>query len=198
MTDGTIILEQNCLGSRIQNVMVFTDIPTDSVGRQEVADAIYDQYNSLGISNHLHTQWDIFGVTFRYNDSLPIFSVLVPFTAGAYNGVQSSPQASQVAMLVSTQYVGATPNRGRAYFGGFAENALNNSGLFTSPAMDDFTALMEYFRDGIPWNGGANVAQLRIARRAFDGTIATSNPVETVLAQENPASQRRRRIGQGI
>ena len=198
MADGTLILEQTSLGQRIQNVLVFTDIPTDSAGRQEVADAIYDLYNANGVSTHMHTQWEIFGITFRYNESLPIFSVLVPFTAGAYNGVQSSPMANQVSMLVSTQYVGGTPNRGRAYFGGFSEGALNNSGLFAGVALTDYTALMEAFRDGIPWDAPNHLMQLRIARRSVNGTINFTNPVETVLAQENPAIQRRRRIGQGL
>jgi len=198
MTVGTIILEQRSQGSRIQNVMVFDDIPENAADRLEVADAIRQAYEDEGISVHCATSWEIFGVTFRYNATFPAFSVLVPFTGGPLNGVQSASQANQVALLVSTQFVGQTPNRGRVYFGGLAETALDNDGQFGSLAVNDFVALVEGFRDGIAYSGISGNATLRIATRSFAGTITTNNPVESVLGVTNPSTQRKRRVGVGI
>jgi len=198
MTVGTVILEQRSQGSRVQNVMVFDDVPTNALDRQFVADEIRQRYEDEGISVHCSTAWEIFGVTFRYNATFPAFSVLVPFTGGPLDGVQSASQANAVALLVSTQFVGQTPNRGRAFFPGLAETAMGNDGQFNSLSVGDFVALMEGFRDGIPYGGGGANMVLRIATRSFQGTITTHNPVESVVGVTNPSTQRKRRVGTGI
>lgn len=195
MADGTIIFNQRWQGQVIQNVTVWSNIPTTPQDRQSLADALRGSWATL-LAIRQHGLWSLESVTFLYNESLPFYSVEVPFTAGVLNGGHTADALpSQAALLVSTQIVAPPPNRGRVYISGMTEADTLN-GQFIQGALDDAQALVESWADGV--NYGANAAFLRIARRNPAGVIILSSPVETVVPRVNPAIQRRRRRGTGI
>lgn len=198
MADGQVIMEQMLQSQRVQNVFTFTNLPNDSVTRQEWADNFRAQMSIDLPAGTFSNQWLTEGVTFKYNDSFPSFSVTVPFSAGDFTGIGVSALANQTALLVSTLYAGQKPNRGRVYFAGNTEQDFDATGRFTGAVRDTRVDFIESLRDGILWDGGVQVSQLRIGRVDSQGTLILSNPVETVRGTLVPATQRRRRIGSGI
>lgn len=199
MADGTMVLNQTWQGQVNQNVLVWSNIPTDAQGRQDMADSMRDTWVTHIGQTGRHQDWSLDNVTFIYNDSLPIFSVDVEFTLGAFTGnTTGDPLPAQIALLVSTQIIAAPPNRGRVYLSGYDEGAIAADGRFTSLAVNNAQDLVESWRDGLSYTGGAGVAFLRIARRDLTGVITTSNAVETVVPKGIPATQRRRRQAVGI
>lgn len=199
MADGTVVLNQRLLAQTLQNVLVFSNIPTDEPGRQSMADGLRTSFAGTIPQTERSNNWQLENVTFIYNDSLPIYSVDVDFTLGPYVGSDAANNLPlQVALLVKTAIVAAPPNRGRTYFGGLTTAAINDSAEFGSTHIQSCVDFLEDLADGISYTGGAGVAYLRIARRDAAGTIIASNPVESITGDANPATQRRRRKGVGI
>jgi len=138
--------------------------------------------------------WSATGLSLRQMDGGGAFSLDYPFTSGALVGADASgalPAGS--CLLVSLQSENARPNRGRVYVGGLSENALSG-GLFPVGARTPWRDLFNDYANGrvvsgVEWS-------LRIARPDFIGNTWTlDNPVDVVAARQNPASQRRRRLG---
>lgn len=199
MADGTIVLQQTSQNQRIANVLVWGNIPEDAAGRQSFADNLRAELVTQTWSSTKSTQWSLDSLLFVYNDSLPIFSVEVDFTGGAYVGANAAdPLPNQIALLVSTQRVGTPPNRGRIYYGGYTEASLANDGRFNTDAVNEAENLTQEFVNGIAYTGGAGIAYLRIGRRNAGGDLSITNAIETVVARGIPATQRRRRQGVGI
>lgn len=192
---GTIILNQISLNQQVKNVMVIDDMPIDDTERDAFADAFRLEWLSEIPTNQRSDDWSFVGLTFLYNASAPVFSVEVPFTVGPIVGTQGSPQASQVALLISTQSVTPKPNRGRVYFPGMPESALDNDGLFTQGVADDSANFIDVLAVGFNWID--RTSRLLIARRTAQGIITATNNVTSVIGRLNPATQRRRRIGVG-
>lgn len=198
MTDATIVWNQSLRGETIQNVTVFSNLPTDEAGRQSFADVARLTWISSGVLNRFIADWSLDSITFVYNDQLPSFSITVPFTDGPLDGdAPVGGTINQACLLVSTQLIAQPPNRGRIYFGGLSEAGIGASGFWGQAYIDDFKDLVEQWVAGITYSQGQNTAFLRIARRSPQGELLVTNPIDTVIARRNPAVQRRRRLGQG-
>lgn len=198
MTDATVVWNQRLRGEIIQNVTVWSNMPTDEAGRQSFVDVARLTWISSGVLNRYIADWTLDSVTFVYNDSLPSFSITVPFTDGPLDGdAPVGGTINQACLLVSTQRIGPPPNRGRIYFGGLSEAGIGASGFWAQAYIDDFEDLVNQWVDGVTYSQGANTAFLRIARRNAQGELTVTNPIDTIVARRNPAVQRRRRIGQG-
>lgn len=197
MPDGSIVIEGRQYSKVVQNVLVMSNLPVDAITRQEFADNFR---TALGLHiplASLTTEYSIIGITFKYNASFPSFSVFTGFTAGDFVGTASGPATTQSAVLVSTSYAGPKPNRGRTYFGGNIKANLDATGRWTAATRDSRVDFITALRDGILWNGGAQVSQLRIARLNAQGTITFSNPVESVRGTTIPRTQKRRVVDVG-
>jgi hypothetical protein len=192
--DATLVLNQTWLGQQVRNVLVFSNVVVDESELRGFAESIRGLFSTL-VAGHMSASWSLDSVTFVFNETLPIYSIEVPFTSGILIGTSAGSElATQVSLLVSTKYLGAPPNKGRIYFAGLTEFALQD-GLFPQSVVDDFADLVRGLVDGI--TGDAQVAFLRIARRAANGTLDTTSPVTHVIGRNIPAVIRRRRLGQG-
>lgn len=194
MTDVTVVANQTYQGQLVQNVLVFSNMPSDVPSLQQFADAFRGLW-STQLASEQAPQWQLDNMTFIFNESLPIYSVTLDFTLGVLVGQNvADGLPTQVSCLVSTTYLGEPPNRGRVYFSGLTESGTA-VGLFTSQVYLACQNLVDEWIDGITY--GLNTAFLRIARRLPDGTIEKTNPAEAAIGRDVPAVQRRRRIGQG-
>lgn len=199
MADVTIRLDARLFGNVVNNVTVWSNGPETQEDRESFVDAFRLDFIAAGVLNDLVTDWQLDGLTFIYNETVPSFSVTVPFPGGPLVGDGTGDTvATQTALLVSTQYVGPPPNRGRIYFAGLEKDNLGSSGFWAAAVVDQFQELVTGWSQGLSYAGGSNVAFLRIARRNPDGSLDITNPVEEAIGRRNPTTQRRRRIGQGI
>lgn len=194
--DGFITLNQTLYGQEVLNVLAFTNMLDDDAWRLDVAN---DFRGSLGGATLVDRvpEWTFNSVTFSYISGATIsFSVEVAPANGTLAGIATSDgMPSTNALLVSTQYAGTTPNRGRIYFTGLGE-AAQTGGVWNSAVVDRFRFLVEYWRDGIGPAG--QEAFLHIASRpTITRPSFLLNPVQTVIGRSICATQRRRRIGSG-
>jgi len=196
MPDATIVFNQTWNNQQIRNVTVWDNVRDPEPDIQELADNLRGTW-ALGVGALMENNWTLDSITVINNDSDPVFSIVVPFTAGPLQGTnEDGPPATQTSLLVSTQFQGPPPNRGRIYFGGIAKSSLDLSGLWNAAVADNFGDMVQLWAEGI--STATNEFFLRIARRGETGLIAVSSPVTTAIARLNPATQRRRRRGQGI
>lgn len=192
MADGTVVLDQIWQGQVVQNVLVFSNFPDIEEDRQSFTDVFKGLWVAAIPESARDSGWRMNGLTFVYNDEVPIFSVSHEFTTGAIIGSSNSDTLpTTVAQLVSTQRVGTPPNRGRVYFAGHVEGHVNAVGNFDATHVDENVALIETLRDGLDYT--ANVAFLRIGRRLADGSLTLTSPIDSVVGRFVPATQRRRR-----
>lgn len=194
MTDAIVTLKQVYGGQSIENVLCFNnvvDVPTEL---QALADEIRVSLGPLA-SNVMSNAWSCTGVKFSFlSSNAVLYSVDYSFTLGDIQGqIGTDRLAPTIAMLVSLGYVGPKPNRGRIYLSGMTEAAYN-SGAFTAAARAEAEALVNNWATGL--TTAFNTHYLRILRRVspkFPNFV--SNQVQTVVARQNEANQRRRRAG---
>lgn len=189
--DAILTFLQRSQGEDVANVMCWGNVPTNESALQDLADAIRVRYVSFVQADMVNT-WFLDGIRFTFDPGPGQYSVELGFTSGPLQGsIASDPVPNQAALLVSTAYLGPRPNRGRIYFPGQAEGNLT-AGLFTTATVEAFQDMViDWAIDGIDYGSGAS--NLRIARRAADGSIVTSNPITSVVGRTIPAVQRRRR-----
>ena len=124
------------------------------------------------------------------------YSVQVGYTGGPIVGTsndQGLPTTN--ALLITLNYVGPRPNRGRVYFGGLPEGSQVDS-QWSPSTVNAFENLVQDWVNGIGPSG--QLAFLRIFRRPSDVfPTYTSNPVDLVSFSLTPATQRRRRLETG-
>ena len=195
MADVTVVFNQLFQGQKVKNVVVFSNFSDPEPELQQFADAVRAAYVAT-IIPLLANEWSLRDLTFIFNQSLPVYSIVVPFTAGPVPGGHGAPAvATQTALLGSTQYQGPPPNRGRFYQAGVNQDSLAQDGSWSQPARDGLTALLTTFVNGIVTP--TSQMYMRIARRTPAGLIEISSPVDTVIARAYPATQRSRRVGTG-
>lgn len=195
MPDGQIVFNQRWQGQEMRNVTTWSNLPTDLTEAQSLADAIRQTFSVNAPPAEWHNGWTLYSLTFVYNDSAPIFSIELPFTLGAFTGGNAGdPLPAQIAQLVSLKYIGPPPNRGRIYFAGGVENSLSG-GQFTVGNVSIRVDLVQAWADGVAFSGGS--AFLRIGRKNEFGILTLSSPVNSVIGEPIPATQRRRRVGVG-
>lgn len=191
MADGFMILNQVLFGEAVKNVLAFSNMAYSPDDVKEWADNFRGDWDNE-LTQYLSTSWSMDTLTFVFNPGPNQFSVEQDFSLGTLTGtVSTDALPNQTSLLVSTQYVGPRPNRGRVYFAGLGENNLTQ-GLFTVAAVTAFENAVDKWAS-IGVNGAAGTIFLRIARRAANGSILTSNPVDVAIGREIPATQRRRR-----
>jgi len=191
MADAVITFDQTWQNSYVSNVSVWSNVTVNPEAVQEFADAIRLAYQ-LGPSSILSNAWSLDGITVTFNPGPGQFSYSTGFTLGPLLGSSPAEETpAQSSLLVSTQYLGVRPNRGKFYFPGFPVTELVN-GFWDSETAMEFQSMVENWAlNGVTTLDGDWF--LRIARRNAFGAITTSNPVSVAIGRENPGVQRRRR-----
>lgn len=114
------------------------------------------------------------------------------FPLGLPGVVGGEPCPPIVAPVISFQYAGTRPNRGRCYQPGLSEASCDD-GLVDSAFR---TAVQTFFESwalsGVPVSGFGDTF-LRIGRRNEMGSIISSNPVTSVICRQNPGRMGSRR-----
>lgn len=195
MPDATVVFNQTLLGQQIRNVTCWNNFRDPEPDLQELADLLRTSW-ATHLSALQIDGWSLDSVTFIFDDAAPRWSLLVPFTAGPLiGGAASDPVPTTDCVLGSLVSLGPPPNRGRFYAGGFHVNLLGTGGFWSPVARDAVQAMLTEWSDGI--TTATNQFFLRIARRDAQGFITISSDVDQVVGRLNPATQRRRRQGQG-
>ena len=195
MADINIVLKQTYRGQQVRNVLTFNNINFPEPEAQELADNIRLAFLNQ-VRDRLTSTWSLDGIEMVYNEVAPIFTIDVPFTLGPLTGTNSNLRiATTNALLVSLQSQNPPPNRGRIYFAGLGADSMGTDGLWEPAAISAFQIMVEAWKDGIATAGSEFF--LRIGRKNPSGLITASTPVTSVIGRPIPATQRRRRIGQG-
>lgn len=195
MADARIQFLQTSQGQAVMNSCVFSNVIFEPSLLQIWADQLRDLWDET-LRPFQSTTWSLTGLRFVSMPPSSPFSVEVGFSAGPLVGTASEDVlANQTALLVSTQFLGAAPNRGRVYFAGVPDSSLV-AGRWTAVSRSAAGAMVTAWANGIEGQGEDNIF-LRIARVAGEPPATTSNPVETVIPRDVPATVRRRRIGVG-
>ena len=197
MANFQIVLDQQ-IGDEVCKNVTYWQLPDNqSATLQTFADNLRGTFVTPDLVGWLATSWTLLSITARQMDGGGAFSQLVTFGLGPLVGGAVGQQLpTQLALLVSTGFLGPKPNRGRIYFGGLVEDANSGTGQPVLDARDDFQTAVEVWRDGVAT--GAGNAFLRIARPDFlANDWILNNPVESVIARNIWGGQRRRRIGVG-
>jgi len=197
MANFQIVLDQQ-IGDEVCKNVTYWQLPDNqSATLQTFADNLRGTFVTPDLVGWLSTNWTLLSITARQMDGGGAFSQLVTFGLGPLVGGSLGQQLpTQLALLVSTGFLGPKPNRGRIYFGGLVEDANTGTGQPVLAARDDFQTAVEVWRDGVAT--GAGNAFLRIARPDFlANNWVLNNPAESVIARNQWATQRRRRLGVG-
>lgn len=195
MPDALVSLNQTYLGKEMANVIGFSNVQEDATWLQTFADDIRSDYTQH-VPSAFSDQWFLNNISVSFLSSTAVlYSVDVAFTLGPLQGGNANdPLPTQTALLISTNHLGPRPNRGRTYFSGLTENAIQN-GVY-------FAATVGLFEDLVTdWVEGAGpagqLAFMRIIRRpsaVFPAYV--TNPIDLVVGDTIPATQRRRRLAE--
>lgn len=197
MADVQVVLNQTLYGQQVRNVLWFFYSGTfDADGRQDIADFVRSNW----VASDLHTQqvedWQLDNVSIRDAYTTGPYAT-VPFTSGVLVGAKTTFETvTQVCMLATLINAGLVPpTRGRIYLAGVNSGGMTDEGFWPNVYLDLAEDLVNGFREGL--TGLSETLDLRICRRAADGTAAVLNVVDNVILRANPAIQQRRRIGRG-
>lgn len=191
MADVIVCANQTYLSEYVCNVLCFNNLVNVNTQLQTFADnfrSAWDTHFSVVNAN----DWSLDSLTFSFLTANSVdYSVTFGFTAGPLVGQNTADEAiPQGACLVSTQYVGSRPNRGRIYFGGLTESAFA-SGRVTASTVSAAEDLVNAWRTGI--SDGIGDCFLRILRRPSSKfPTFVSSPVSTVVGRSRPGTQRKR------
>lgn len=193
MPDALVSCNQTWNNEQVANVLGFSNVQEDSAWLQEFADAIRASWDS-NLRTTLSSDWSLDNLTVSFISGGTIsYSVNVSFTGGPLVGSNNGDlSTNQTSLLISLNYVGPKPNRGRVYLCGYTEGELLN-GVWISGATSPSANLIADFVNGIGPSG--QLAFLRIVGRpAANGGLYVTNPVDQVIPRGRPATQRRRRL----
>lgn len=194
MADFTSVLNWDFGGRIVKNVLVWDNGEESENFAIRFVESLEESANINAIAGALSNSVSLSSVTVVFNNSFPSWSVELPVTGvdGGQTG-EVLPRAN--AILVSTQYGGVRPNRGRIYLPGVTETMSESYGQLVSTVV---TSLQGYFdalvTDGISVESYGN-SYLRIGRRNAAGTITASNPVTAAIVRPRTRLQRRRNYG---
>ena len=194
MPDALVTLNQTIDSKYAANVLAFSNVTEDADQLQTMADDLRSSF-AFDVVAHLSTSWTLDSITVAFIDVDHIsFSVEIPFTEGQLIGQNiADVLPTQCAMLVSTSFVGAKPNRGRVYFAGLCENNTNGN-VMNATVVTDFETLVESWRDGV--SDAPDTVFLRIMGRPSPTRPSyLSSPVDLVTGRARIGTQRRRRRG---
>jgi len=194
-----VTIEQSQWASVYNNVIYYESTSTlDFSQLVEVADEVRSSY-AAGFYDYLAPNWAYTGIIARRVDSAGLPSVAAPPTAGDLSGAAAGTQAmaAQVAILGVGTAVTTYPRSVRTYHGGMVNSSLGTNGLWASALRDAFDTWL----DNIDSVGVTGDTLLRVAAQWT--TVGSSyvddwNRIEAYRIAFVPATQRRRRINQGI
>jgi len=197
MTEYTVVLNQTLAGQQVRNVLLIDyGGPNTPSGFLDLADYVRSSWVASTLAVEQVNEWSLDSVSLRPCASAGPYAT-IGFTDGPLVGENVGVFVAQVALLASLLNFGIIPpTRGRIYFAGVTTQALSPStGLFPNSVLDKVEALVGSWINAV--TADAESFNLRIASRASDGTCASTNPIDGVIVRANPATQRRRRLGQG-
>lgn len=191
MANVEVRANQTSHGVPIYNIMNWQLPDTSALTYQEMANTLRAQWDTH-IADSFHASWSLNSVTFREFDGGAPFSTEVGFSSGPLAGTglgEALPR--QTALLVSLQYNGGRPNRGRQFYGGLSENAWDGTEWDATTAAD-FLAFWGVCIGGFTLSAGN--AFPRIARKDLvSNTWVLNNPIEAAIVRPYASTQRGRR-----
>ena len=194
MAIGSVTIQQSILGQAVRNVLWYDNLPDDEGYLEEITSHIGDAYSEHAAL--FCSSWSVSSVKYTFYPLAGTWSTEYSILDGPIEGTgQSTPAPTQVAILISTRYVGPPPNRGRIYLGGLPGNFIENDGTFNATSIVTAASLAALLRQ-LPYNSNSDFANMAIVRRV-NGVPSVHNLVDEILVRDVPATQRRRRLGQG-
>jgi hypothetical protein len=195
-----VTLKSVWLAQQCRNVLYYetqAGEPTDAEW-QDIADEVRTTYDA-GLDSLMSDEWHTYGIDYRRVDTpgLPTFSK--NYTAGILVGSAITDDLpTQIAMLVSIKGATTKPNHARSYLPGMTTGQLEDGQWESIPLQSgaNFIGALgslnsagtnDLFRVAVTWNSSHTQV---VDWNTLVGGIAQASSV--------PATQRRRRIGQGI
>jgi len=193
MADVLITSNQVFFGKSMVNVLCFGNMVDNPTTLQNFADSFRASY-ATHLSAALSNNWTLENITVSFlgTDTI-LYSVDVDFTSGVLVGGNNADEiASQSSLLVSTQFQGVAPNRGRIYLAGWTDSSIQ-AGYWVQSATDAAEDLVNDWVDGLSI-GGSN-ANLRILGRPSPTRANyVSSSITQVIARRSPGVIRSRRL----
>jgi hypothetical protein len=190
-----VVVKQQLLGQEVRNTLWFGGGDATIANAQDIVDEVADAWVDE-LKPSLVDDWNLYGFDVYDKEVAGFPAVALTPTGGTIVGDSAAdPLPTQIAGLVKFTAPVAPPNRNRKYLCGFHESSTT-AGLFTATV----TGHMQDWADRLLDIAAATSLgiTLEVVALALDGTVVGGNPLEAASVSNNPATQRRRRLGVGI
>lgn len=185
------------LGQEIRNVFYYRVVGTpDPANFQAYVDALDTAWKGAMQSGHVGA-YNQYGYDIKDAEIPGQPTAFIVPTAGAWSGTASGePVPAQIAGLVSFRSSTPPPNKGRKYLAGLGENALVNGrwGPTLLGFLEDWGNAVIEIDAGL----GTDPDLAAVELTGSPPIVTSSNEFTFSSATDNPATQRRRRLGLGI
>lgn len=193
-----VVAKQTYLGQQMRNVFYYETTSTLSAAqRQELADVLRVAWATFSAAIGLVDDWSLDGVYFRDVESGGIPGVDLSFTSGVLTGPSvGTPMPAQVSLLVIGRSGTIKPNQVRTYLCGLNTTVSDSDGFFLAAnVVDAFDWAVDMDTLALTGDTAHRVAASWTTGEA--PFVDDVNELITYSAKENPATQKRRRIGRG-
>lgn len=193
-----VVGKQTHLGQQMRNVFYYTTTGAlTTTLKQELADVFRVKWSTWATAAGLCNDWSLDGIYIRDVASGGIPGVDLTFTSGVLTGPSAlDPLPAQVSLLVIGRTGTVKPNQVRTYLTGLNVTMSDADGFFVAATVvDAFDLAVDLdvlaltgetaYRVAASWTLGSNPY------------VDDTNIMVTYSAKENPATQKRRRIGRG-
>lgn len=193
-----IVENQAWRAQEVVNVHHYTSTsPLSTSQLEEAAEALRDARVALDDATNLANDWSWRDITARRVDVGGLPGLDYQAASGIYVGsvTATNATANQVAALVSFAANSVKPRRGRSYLAGIWSGQMQDSGLWTTGLVADMAvwaaAIMELTVTG------DTLFKTAVTLAGNPPLVTASNVLTEFVPRDNPATQRRRRIGSG-
>lgn len=177
-------------GDETRNVFYFQGSDAVAANGQDIADSLRDLLDLVDGYHSNQYRWT--GATIYSLNNPGVPGIYHTFTAGdLVGGSATDPLAPQIALLLSLWAYTPSPKRKRLYMAGLHEAQMTN-GLWVSTLLTGYQAVINNLLDYGTFSGMA------LDSIAWKGSPYLANVLEDGRVEQIPATQRRRRRGQGI
>lgn len=190
---------QEYLGQQVRNVYYYdSDLELDTDQKQQIADAFETAYQTLVANVEMMPSWSVRGVEIRRVDVPDLPSSEFSFVGGDIVGTSTDldPTPAQIAILGSFQADTPFPRRARSYHAGLAGAMLEQGGNWQSSALTAFDNFWNDLRTITVESD--QLGRVAVHWDPVNNVVDDWNTLTNQAVKGNPATQRRRRLGQGI
>ena len=189
---------QTLVGQEIRNVYYYETAGVLSTSQlEEAVEEIANAYVVLEANTSLVPEWSVRGANFRRVDVPQLPGIDFFFDGGPIVGSDTEdPLPTQVCILISGKAYTAPPRNVRTYHGGMHHGLMFNNGTWlgsTVTAFELWVAEMD-----ILTLTGESMFRVAASWAADHSEVTAWNRIIQYEVSFNPATQRRRRLGEGI